>query len=176
MDAHQPRTVVIVGGSLAGLMHALTLLSLPSPPKVQILERSPTALLHNQGAGVVAGSETQQFFDQYVRARRDIAITSPLRHYLNRDGEVMPETVEHRAQRMTSWDLLYHLLRWRVEGLESVYVKGLEEDERPKAGYENACTVTSLEEVNSGVKLTWMHKGKGEQLSLIHISEPTRPY
>ena len=159
----QPGSVIIVGGSLAGLMHALTLLSLPKPPKVRILERSPTALLHNQGAGVVAGSETQQFFEEYVRPGRDIGVTSPMRHYLNRKGEEIPESVEHRAQRMTSWDLLYHLLRWRVEGLQSEYVVGLEEDGRPHAEYENGCTVTNVEDAGSeGVKVTWTHKDRGE--------------
>ncbi|KAK4542667.1 hypothetical protein LTR36_006239 [Oleoguttula mirabilis] len=161
---HTPESVIIVGGSLAGLMHALTLLSLPSPPKVRILERSPTALLHNQGAGVVAGNETQQFFAEYVRPGRDIAVTSPARHYLNHQGEVMPESVEHRAQKMTSWDLLYHLLRWRVEGLQSEYVDGLPSDDRPKAQYENGCTVTAIEDAGpEGVKLTWKHKDHGEQ-------------
>ena len=100
-----PKSVIIVGGSLSGLMHALRLLSLPSPPTVRILERSPTALLHNQGAGVVAGPETQQFFAEYVRPGRDIAVISPTRHYLNKKGEIMPETVEHRAQKMTSYVL-----------------------------------------------------------------------
>jgi len=68
MESPRPRSVLIIGGSLAGLMHALALLTLPNPPEVRILERSPTALLHNQGAGVVAGKETQDFFDEYVRA------------------------------------------------------------------------------------------------------------
>ena len=144
-------------------MHALTLLSLPKPPKVRILERSPTALLHNQGAGVVAGGDTLQFFDQYVRAERDMAITSPMRHYLDHKGDEMPQSVEHRAQRMTSWDLLYHLLRWRVEGLQSEYVEGLKPDDRPSAQYENGCTVTNVEDVGrEGVKLTWTHKDHGE--------------
>lgn len=159
----QPKSVIIIGGSLAGLMHALVYLSLPSPPKIRILERSPTALLHNQGAGIVAGKETQQFFTEYVRAGRDIAIVSPKRHYLDRRGEVIPESVEHREQRMTSWDLLYHLLRWRVEGLESAYVEGLEGDGRAKAKYENGCTVTNVEDVEDGVRVTWNHKDHGEQ-------------
>lgn len=158
-----PKSVIIVGGSLAGLTHALTLLSIPSPPAVRILERSPTALLHNQGAGVVAGNETQQFFSEYVRPGREIAVTSPMRHYLNRKGEIMPETVNQWTQRMTSWDLLYHLLRWRVEGLDSPYVEGLEADERPKAVYENGCTVTSIDRTAGGVKLSWTHKDHGEQ-------------
>jgi 2-polyprenyl-6-methoxyphenol hydroxylase-like FAD-dependent oxidoreductase len=150
-----PKSVIIVGGSLAGLMHALTLLSLPSPPKVRILERSPTGLLHNQGAGIVAGGETQQFFGEYVRPGRDIAVTSPRRHYLNRKGDIMPETVEDRAQRMTSWDLLYNLLRWRVVGVVSDHVKGLEADDRPHAEYINGCTVTAIEETQDGVKVSW---------------------
>ncbi|KAK4575062.1 hypothetical protein LTR86_000914 [Recurvomyces mirabilis] len=158
-----PKSVIIAGGSLAGLMHALTFLSLPSPPKVRILERSPTALLHDQGAGIVAGNEPQEFFSEYVRAGRDIAVTSPARHYLNKKGEIMPETVEHRAQRMTSWDLLYHLLRWRVEGLESEYVKGLQIDNRPKAQYDNGCNVKSVQSTSDGVKVTWDQKDQGEQ-------------
>jgi 2-polyprenyl-6-methoxyphenol hydroxylase-like FAD-dependent oxidoreductase len=163
MVSSQPKSVIIVGGSLAGLMHALTFLSLPNPPKVRILERSPTALLHNQGAGVVAGGETLQFFEQYVRPGREISIRSPMRHYLDRDGKEVPASVEHRAQRMTSWDLLYHLLRWRVESLQSEYVEGLETDDRPKAEYENGCTVTNVEDAGEeGVKLTWTHKDQGE--------------
>ena len=158
-----PKTVIIVGGSLAGLMHALALLSMIPPPKVRILERSPTALLHNQGAGVVAGNETQQFFEEFVRAGRDIAVTSPMRHYLDKRGSVMPDSVEHWRQRMTSWDLLYHLLRWRVEGMESDYVRGLEVDDRPEAEYENGCTVTKIEDAGKdGVKLTWTPKDDGE--------------
>lgn len=163
MPPTQPKSVIIVGGSLAGLMHALTLLSLPRPPKVRILERSTTALLHNQGAGVVAGGDTLQFFEQYVRPGREISVRSPMRHYLDRKGEEMPASVEHRTQRMTSWDLLYHLLRWRAEGLESAYVDGLAGDERPKARYENGCTVTGVEDAGAeGVRLTWTHKDHGE--------------
>lgn len=74
----------------------------------------------------------------------------------------MPESVEHRAQRMTSWDLLYHLLRWRVEGLQSEYVAGLTEDERPKGTYENGCTITNIEDAgNEGVKVTYTHEDRG---------------
>lgn len=146
-------------------MHALILLSLPKPPTIRILERSPTSLLHNQGAGIVAGNETQEFFDRFVKAGIDIAVTSKLRLYLDKSGKVMDGSVEERQQRMTSWDLLYHLLRWRVEGFQSDYVKGLEADERPKAVYENGCTVTSVEESGDQVKLTWTHKDHGEQTS-----------
>jgi 2-polyprenyl-6-methoxyphenol hydroxylase-like FAD-dependent oxidoreductase len=163
MENSKPKTVVIVGGSLAGLMHALVLLSQPNPPTVRILERSPTALLHNQGAGVVAGNETQEFFDKIVKPGRDIAVTSQMRLYLDRIGDVIDGSVEERQQRMTSWDLLYHLLRWRVEGLQSEYVEGLDADDRPKANYQNGCTVTALEESGERMKLFWTQKDLGEQ-------------
>lgn len=164
MGSETPRSVIIVGGSLAGLMHALVLISLPGPPKVRILERSPTALLHNQGAGVVAGSDTQEFFDKIVKPEREIAVASTLRLYLDKSGAVIEGSVEKRQQRMTSWDLLYHLLRWRVEGLESEYITGLAADDRPKAVYENGCTVTAIERSRAKVKLTWTHKDHGEQI------------
>jgi 2-polyprenyl-6-methoxyphenol hydroxylase-like FAD-dependent oxidoreductase len=163
MESPKPKTIVIVGGSLAGLMHALVLLSQPNPPTVRILERSPTAMLHNQGAGVVAGNETQEFFDKIVKPGRDIGVTSHQRVYFHRSGEVMKGSVEERQERMTSWDLLYHLLRWRVEGLRSDYVDGLDADKRPKASYQNGCTVTALEESGGRVKLSWTHKDLGEQ-------------
>lgn len=169
MAVSTPKSVIIVGGSLAGLMHALTFLSLPSRPNVRILERSPTGLLHNQGAGIVAGNEPQQFFEQYVRPEKAIAVTSPMRHYLNRKGDEMPETVEHRAQRMTSWDLVYHLLRWRVDGLESAYVKGLRSDGRPKARYENGCTITGVHDAMNGVEVTWVSSENGEQSAVADL-------
>jgi 2-polyprenyl-6-methoxyphenol hydroxylase-like FAD-dependent oxidoreductase len=165
MEQPLPKSVIIVGGSLAGLMHALILLSSPEPPTIRILERSPTSLLHNQGAGIVAGNETQEFFDKIVKSGRDIAVTSKLRLYLDRSGKVMDGSVEKRQQRMTSWDLLYHLLRWRVEGLQSEYVDGLDADERSKATYENGCTVTAVEESGNMVNITWTHKDHGEQTS-----------
>ncbi|OQN97597.1 hypothetical protein B0A48_16461 [Cryoendolithus antarcticus] len=163
MTELHPKSVIIVGGSLAGLMHALTFLSSKDPPSVRILERSPTNLLHNQGAGVVAGNETQEFFEKVVRPGREIAITSKRRLYLNRKGEVMEGSVENRQQRMTSWDLLYHLLRWRVDGLQSEYVAGLKPDGRPKAQYENGCTIKSIEEAGHKVKVTWTDQDSGEQ-------------
>lgn len=88
-----------------------------------------------------------------------------MRHYLDKAGGVMEGSVERRTQRMTSWDLLYHLLRWRVDGTESEYVAGLTQDERPKAEYENGCTVTAIEEEGGGgggIKVTYSQVDRGE--------------
>ena len=78
-------------------------------------------MLHNQGAGVVAGGDTQAFFDKFDATKRPIAVTSKLRQYLDREGRQIHE--ERLAQKMTSWDLLYYLLRANFDGVESEYCK-----------------------------------------------------
>ena len=173
---HPLKSVIVVGGSLAGLMHALVLLAHSPSTKVTILERSPSTLLHNQGAGVVAGSETQAFFSAYVCPGHEIAVSSRQRLYLDRGGEVVDGSVEERGQRMTSWDVLYRLLRHRVDGLDaSEYLRdgetgfgggasslgvlgGLEESDA-KAAYLNGCKVSSIEDAgSSGVCVKYVDK------------------
>ena len=109
-----------VGGSLAGLFAAIPLLRLGH--KVTILERSPTPLLHDQGAGIVAGGDTQAFFARHDLFKREIAVRSQARLYLDGEGEVLDR--EGYGQRMTSWDLLYFLGRANFGGLRSGYVDG----------------------------------------------------
>lgn len=41
-----------------------------------ILERNPSPLLQNQGAGIVAGGDTLAFFNKYYGCKRPIAVTS----------------------------------------------------------------------------------------------------
>lgn len=158
--------VLIIGGSLSGLMHALVFLTHTSA-RVTILERSPTALLHHQGAGVVAGAETQHFFSRYVSPGRDIAVTSKQRLYLDRQGKVVDGSVDDREQRMTSWDVLYRLLRWRVDGMGAdEYLSGAATPDSGNevsqnvpfgtADYEYGSTVTSVEDRGSeGVRVQW---------------------
>lgn len=112
---------------------------------VTILERNPTALLHDQGAGIVAGGDTLAFFKRYVRSDRPLAVTSYKRQYLNKNGDVVH--TEEMVQNMTSvgdgplarersweisrakclmgqrhqWDLAYHLLRASFDYTESDY-------------------------------------------------------
>lgn len=141
-------------------MQALVILTHSPTTKVTILERSPTPLLHNQGAGVVAGSETQTFFSKYVCPGHEIAVKSSQRLYLDRKGGIVKGSVDVREQRMTSWDVLYRLLRWRVDGMDAhEYLNnGSDKDEQtvagllgttndgPKATYQHGSTVTLVEE------------------------------
>lgn len=52
--------------------------------------------------------------------------------------------------------------------MQTEYVDGLDNDERPKAEYENGCTVTDIQDVGEdGMKLTWTHKDQGKGQSAI---------
>ncbi|KAF1937041.1 FAD/NAD(P)-binding domain-containing protein [Clathrospora elynae] len=121
--------IIIVGASLGGLATALALKRLPSPHAhtITLLERNPTALLHNQGAGIVAGGDTLAFFKRYDRCNRDLAVSSIRRQYLDRDGEIIHK--EDMVQNMTSWDLAYYMLRANVDDVESDYCDVPNDDE-----------------------------------------------
>jgi 2-polyprenyl-6-methoxyphenol hydroxylase-like FAD-dependent oxidoreductase len=90
------------------------------------LERNPTALLHNQGAGIVAGGDTLALFKRYDKCGRDLAAGSIRRQYLDKDGEIVHK--ENMRQNMTSWDLVYYMLRANVDGVKSDYCEVLEDD------------------------------------------------
>lgn len=102
---------------MGGLFAAIVLKRLGHT--VRIFERNPTPLLHNQGAGVVAGDDTQAFFNRYDVTRRPIAVTSYLRQYLDLEGKQIHN--EATTWKMTSWDMLYYVLRANFDGLKSDY-------------------------------------------------------
>ena len=126
-----------IGGSLAGLFTSIPLVRLGH--RVTILERSPTPLLHDQGAGVVAGGDTQAFFARHDLFKRGIAVASKARLYLDKEGNVVDE--EGYQQRMTSWDLLYYVARANFDGVRSEYLSDGEWEgvtEELKSGWERA--------------------------------------
>lgn len=57
-------------------------------------------MLHDQGAGIVAGGDTLRFLKTYVRCDRPMAVRSHKRLYLNKDGNVIH--TEEMEQNMTS--------------------------------------------------------------------------
>ena len=169
------QNVVVVGGSLAGLMHALTIITHCPKVKVTILERSPSALLHNQGAGVVAGADTQSFFSRSVCPGQDFAVLSTQRHYLDRKGNIIQGSAEKKDQRMTSWDTLYRYLRWRVDDMDiKDYISDsdlkklktkLSDFSYGTADYQYGCKVGSVQDVGSseGVRVRWTNKFHKEE-------------
>ena len=142
-----------MGGSLAGLFSSVVLLR--QGHNVTIFERSPTPLLQNQGAGVVAGGETQAFFSKHDHTKRPIAVTSAQRLYLNKQGDTVDR--EDTVQRMTSWDLLYYLGRANFDRVKSEYLPTGEAPERSStegtARYEYGRIVTHAKEVGEKVEI-----------------------
>lgn len=119
-----------------------------------ILERSPTPLLHDQGAGVVAGGETQAFFRKHDVSGRTIAVESQARFYLDHAGNIIDR--EDHQQRMTSWDLLYHVGRANFDGVVSEYVDAVPQEEKVgQATYEYGRLVTGIREAGEKVEVTY---------------------
>lgn len=143
MALAKPKNIVIVGGSLGGLFIGVALKQLRKDLHIRIFERNPTALLHDQGAGVVAGPDVQNFFETYDRTKTPLVVTSHQRLYLNRAGDVIDR--DDRDQQMTSWDLLYHILRTNYDGTETEYARLPEQEEGSgTTAYEYGCTVTDI--------------------------------
>jgi 2-polyprenyl-6-methoxyphenol hydroxylase-like FAD-dependent oxidoreductase len=143
MSPSKPQNIVIVGGSLGGLFMGVALKRLRQNLNIRIFERNPTPLLQDQGAGVVAGPDVQQFFSKYDLTRTPLSISSHQRLYLNRKGDVIDR--EDREQQMTSWDLLYHLLRANCDGTKSEYAEVPKpEDNEGTLAYEYGCTIEDI--------------------------------
>lgn len=157
-----------MGGSLASLFTTVALSRLPARHKITILERTPHPLLHSTGAGIVAGAQTLEWFNKYDDSPRSkptgISITSQERLYLDKEGTVIDQ--EKTVQRMTSWEMIYYLGRWNVDGMMSKYVdkdgnpevpkgQGTAAREEGRVEYRYGCTVTMIEEVGGKVKVKY---------------------
>ena len=166
MASAKPKNIVIVGGSLGGLLTGVALKRLRKGLTIRIFERNPTPLLQDQGAGVVAGQDVQTFFRTHDRTQTPLAVPSHQRLYLDKEGKVINR--HDQEQRMTSWDLLYHLLRTNYDGTKTDYAEvPTPEEGECKTSYEYGCTVTKVEApkpstapVNSQepVRVTYQHK------------------
>ncbi|OAP54988.1 hypothetical protein AYL99_10688 [Fonsecaea erecta] len=156
----RPKHIVIVGGSLGGLFTGVALKQ--HGYDTTILERNPTNLLENQGAGLVAGGDTMTWFDRYDRCKRPVAVTSQKRMYLDQSGKIVHEEV--MKQTMTSWDLCYYLLRANYDHQQSGYcdVPG----PRPgdgKIDYRYGCTVTSFQEEGDQIRVFFDKSDGGKE-------------
>ena len=148
MPPSGPKNIVIVGGSLGGLLIGVALKRLCKDLDIRIFERNPTPLLHDQGAGVVAGQDVQKLFKTSDRIQTPLTVKSHQRLYLDKDGIAIDR--EDKEQQMTSWDLLYHLLQTNYDGTEAEYAKAPEpKNGEGKASYEYGCTVADVQAPDS---------------------------
>ncbi|KAH8759798.1 monooxygenase [Diaporthe sp. PMI_573] len=168
--------IVIVGGSLGGLCTALALKSHPQRHRITILERNETPLLHDQGAGIVAGGDTLTFFKRYDRCGRQFAVSSQRRQYLNKEGEII--YTKDMVQNMTSWDLVYYMLRANVDGVESAYCDVPEQrSEDGEVKHLHGHKLTGIKEDGSKVQVSYQtvegHEGTLEADLVIGADGPS---
>ncbi len=159
----RPKHIIIIGGSLGGLFTGVALKQ--HGYDTTILERNPTNLLENQGAGIVAGGDTLAFFERYDRCKRPVAVASEKRMYLDKSGTVVHEEV--MKQTMTSWDLCYYMLRANYDHQESGYC----DTPGPQPGdgnidYRYGCTVRDFREEGDKVRV-YYDKGDGGSDSVV---------
>ncbi|KAI9716031.1 MAG: hypothetical protein M1828_000498 [Chrysothrix sp. TS-e1954] len=167
-SAKHPLKFIIVGGSLAGLMTGIVLKRLGH--SVQILERNPPSTsFRSQGAGIVAQSQTLAFFKRHDRTNTQLTVTSKLRHYLDRQGGEF--NMEASQQHMTSWDLLYNVLRANFDGVcDSGYCSAPQTE--PNDGdvlYQMDSVVDSVEKRGDCVEVIWLNGGNGQSTSSADI-------
>ncbi|KAL2279625.1 hypothetical protein FJTKL_13312 [Diaporthe vaccinii] len=162
MDQGRKLHIVIVGGSLGGLATGLALKS--QGHDTTILERNPTPLLQDQGAGIVAGGDTLGFLKTYVRSDRPMAVTSHKRLYLDKDGIVIH--TEEMEQNMTSWDLTYNLMRANYDYTKSDYCETPSPlPNEGKAVHLHDRKVTGFKPEINGIRVEW-ESGDGEKGSI----------
>jgi 2-polyprenyl-6-methoxyphenol hydroxylase-like FAD-dependent oxidoreductase len=140
--------ITIVGGSLGGLFAGLALKRLGH--NVHILERNPTPLLHDQGAGIVAGAETRDYIEKFDKSKREITVKAAFRRYLDIQGNEIHR--EDWPQYMTSWDLVYHILRANFDGVKSEYCQ-VPDQAGGKTVYDYDAKVTDMKVENGEVTL-----------------------
>lgn len=169
-EMSKPKQIIIVGGSLAGLMTGISLKRLGH--NVTILERSPVPLLHDQGAGIVAGGDTLEWMQQHGRRTADeISVRSGERLYLNRSGEVTDR--EARGQRMTSWGMLYSIGRSEFDGMNLDASTKKSTNGEGESKYEYGRRVTGISENGSQVEVAFEkireegEEGSGEKGSVV---------
>ncbi|KAI1099777.1 FAD/NAD(P)-binding domain-containing protein [Jackrogersella minutella] len=156
-NAPPPKNVIIIGGSLSGLMHGLVLHHLGST--VRILEQSPTDSPASHMAGVCLGEDVQKLLKRFDRASEvPLGIQCVQLQSLDQQGEIHPFLRVNRI--MSSWDALYFRLRANFDVKASEYVPHPpalrpREDEdteaaRTRARYEVGKQVVGIEKLETG--------------------------
>ena len=71
--------IAVVGGSLGGLFAAIPLLRMSDKHRVTILERNGRPLLQDQGAGIVAGGNVQEWVRKFEMFGKEARVCISIR-------------------------------------------------------------------------------------------------
>ena len=111
--------IIVVGGSLSGLMHAIMLKQLGH--NVRILEQSKQSTRSGQAAGIGLMAQPEDFLDRFDRLRDKPAFCEA--HEIGWMDQSLEFSQGIKVPwKMSSWDVLYHRLRANFDGYLSPYV------------------------------------------------------
>ncbi|KAL6720040.1 hypothetical protein ACLMJK_001961 [Lecanora helva] len=160
----KPMNVLIVGGSLAGLMHGVMLRRLGHT--VRILEQSPESILHGQAAGIRAGEEVREFFQKYDLLKERYFLDCPGLQFIDRDTKNLRFVDFPMA--MTSWTTLYYRLRANFDGYISKHCPEPPEPEEMDgaATYDLGKRVNGVSYAGESVNVSYVDTLNGSSGSL----------
>ncbi|KAH7346889.1 monooxygenase [Rhexocercosporidium sp. MPI-PUGE-AT-0058] len=178
------KKIVIVGGSLGGLFTGIVLQRLGHD--VTILERTPSDILIDQGAGIsistivpsvfesfknltLSGYPILEFFETYDRTGSRYYIDLPSGvQFLKRDGSVKATMSGSVSLATTSWDALYTTLRANFDGgYEKGYVAAAKkEDDDGKVEYLAGIRFLDIEDSGSDLVKVRYEDASGKKSSL----------
>ncbi|KAF2655022.1 FAD/NAD(P)-binding domain-containing protein [Lophiostoma macrostomum CBS 122681] len=146
------KSAVVIGGSLAGLMHGIMLGR--HGYDVTILELEDSAHVREGfDAGIRAGPHVLNFLSKYDRTGRkfDIPATGP--QFIKKSGDML--FASKTAQAMSSWGLLMSILRANFDGSSSKAVPNPPKfgDDVPKGTFKHGARVISVEEMEDNVRV-----------------------
>ncbi|KAJ4288486.1 hypothetical protein N0V90_011722 [Kalmusia sp. IMI 367209] len=131
--------VVIIGGSIAGLMHGVVLRSIGK--SVTILESRQQHELQAEAAGLSLGPHAQELMSKYAVWNDPVAIQTRGSQFLSPAGVVLNEIPPAFSVTTSTWSVVFERLKAKFveQGLSDL-----------KATYETGAKVIRFEEQNQG--------------------------
>ncbi|KAL6713341.1 hypothetical protein ACLMJK_008806 [Lecanora helva] len=145
--------VVIVGGSIAGLMHGIMIKRLGH--NVRILEKNVSSTRQSYAAGIAVGPQVQELLHKIDVLLETIAFHSPGLQILDKNLRV--KRFIEQSVHLTSWEVLHSSLRARFDqyGMcESPHCIPEKDQEDGEVVYDLGKQVTNLVLNQGSIRLT----------------------
>ncbi|KAF2869132.1 hypothetical protein BDV95DRAFT_112981 [Massariosphaeria phaeospora] len=142
------KTAVIVGGSLAGLMHGIMLKQ--QGYDVTILEQEASTTRLGFDAGIRVGPAVVNFMNQYDRTGRPYEIAATTQ-FIDKKGAIKLRT--SKTMSFTCWSLLLSILRENFDGAPPSVELSEEEKTTKRARYQIGVRVSDLKDAEETVQV-----------------------
>ncbi|KAK0708927.1 hypothetical protein B0T21DRAFT_387625 [Apiosordaria backusii] len=149
-----PKSVIIVGGSIAGLLHGVYLKR--NGTNVTILEQDANAIRSSHNAGICFGPSVQEFLRLYDDTGIQSCQPGVITRLAYRQNLYWKDA--NIVRHLTSWGLLYRILRANFDGFpsEAVTPPPVPRTGDGKGRYLSGKKVTSLQKTEDGVVVSFV--------------------